>query len=387
MHPVPAFDPAPLSFFDALEIPDSPPSGPPQETATLTSGVTHAALATEAMPASQGSVQGPVQALGQGPGHAPGHDPGQGRGSPQPVPQPISTWPPSVPGPSTQAVLARHEQHQQVPALSERYERLRQQFVLTAPNPSLPALATSRKRPYPADTAYKCGMLKERLQRLDTLLNQLSLSQSLTAASAAELLDSAMQMDGWPQNVSVAYRDATAYPMLVKNCGPQRTHREHPYLPIQMIRHIDRTIRVGLKKTVHELQHEIAATPLSHLDALITSLRIMNAGPLEEGLRLLLLNTGFALDGFHREVNDQGHPVGRYKLLLDRVKLNMTHVVMQRRLQVTEELQNLQASLQAQQSQTTQAQPQPRPVQLQPVQLQPVQQPMLAQQLQRQQEP
>lgn len=194
-------------------------------------------------------------------------------------------------------------------------------------------------------------MLRQQLQRLDKLLNQLTFAQTLTAASAAELLNSAMQMEGWPQVVSAVYSDATASPMLLTTCGAHRTHGEHPDFPLRIFRHTNGSMRVGLKNTPYELQQEIAPAPLSHLDALITSLRVINDGPAKDGLHLLLMNTGFALEDFHREVNAQGHPVGRYRSVLEGVKLNVTNVVMQRKLLINQALQRLEGRLQAQQAQ------------------------------------
>lgn len=177
--------------------------------------------------------------------------------------------------------------------------------------------------------------------RLGRVHKELQSNVPLSADAGCILISAAVQMDQWPPEVCLVYKDATVSPELVRAGGRPPRHEDQGIYPLQIHRQVDGSMLVGLRQTPRDMQTKVEASALSHIDALVCALRILNTSGAQDALQVLLLNTRTNRDTIQRELDARGHPAGAYRLMLEGVKLNLTNKLLQMGIHLGQQMRSV----------------------------------------------
>ncbi|MBB3192757.1 hypothetical protein [Roseateles terrae] len=221
-----------------------------------------------------------------------------------------------------------------------------------APNPES---ASARAGPRAASgaatvaAAVALATLKKQALRLQAV-TRLPHDRLWPAEPAADFLQAAVQVNGWPDTLAIDYLDFTVHPplrRLLRNATtepPGTTLAPATPLPVSITRYPDGRLDAGLTSTPPDLRHTVAATPLGHLDAITCGLRWIHHGPYERALSALLATFPMPLNDLKRELNAQGHPVGNYAIALKAMAVTVRSQTAMHQLQLAMEHGQLLAS-------------------------------------------
>lgn len=187
--------------------------------------------------------------------------------------------------------------------------------------------------------------LTEQLRARHALLGEvhsgLNSKLPLSGKAGGSLIGAVVQMDRWPSQVSLLYKDATVTPELSELCGSQSPHGDHDIYPLQIHHQADGSILAGLKHTPPDLQIKIEASSLSHVDAVVSALRLVSDEASNEALRALLHNSGYGVNDISRTTDAKGHPSGTYRYQLECVRLNLANKLLLMGVQLAQQVDGL----------------------------------------------
>lgn len=167
--------------------------------------------------------------------------------------------------------------------------------------------------------------LKARYALLGAVHSELNSKKPLSGKAGGSLMSALVQMAQWPSKVSLLYTDASVTPEFAELTRSQSTPEDHDVYPLQIHHRADGSILAGLQQTPPDLQIKVEPSALSHVDAVVSALRLISDKASHEALQALLHNTGYAPHDIHRILDAKGHPSGAYRFQLECVKLNLAN--------------------------------------------------------------
>lgn len=174
--------------------------------------------------------------------------------------------------------------------------------------------------------------------RGQALLEELSSNQPISPRCGVNLLNSFMQRDGWPTGVTVHYLDRSTQQRRIDQLGTPSGQAYDPVFPLQIQHAPNGELTVGLRRTPVDLQLRIAQSPLNHVDALVSALRLAGTQPAEKALSLLMKGTYLLTKDLCREVDPQGLPTGLYEHILKLMMGTQVEVLKQEHKRVVDDL-------------------------------------------------